>query len=356
MQKTDHNYVAIMAGGIGSRFWPSSTEETPKQFLDITGTGKSLLRITYERFLKFIPNERIFVVTHADYVDQVQEHLPELDSNQILSEPSRNNTAPGIAYAAFKIHNIDPKARLIMAPSDHIILKEEEFISKISLALNYCSKYDALVTLGILPSRPDTGYGYINFLAGKKKEKVKKVIEFKEKPDLQTALEYLDSGNYLWNSGMFIWRTKVILEAFKEHASDVYDILYKGLEFYNTSKENAFIEKNFPLTPSISVDYAIMENAANIYTIPADIGWSDLGTWNALHAFLPKDEDLNAIYNSKKIVENSTNNLVKTQKGKTVILKNVHNFIIIEEEDVLLIYPKNNEQEIRKVRDLFKKL
>ena len=354
MQIEDNTYVAIMAGGVGSRFWPSSTEENPKQFLDILGTGKSLLRITFERFLNLVPKERIYIVTHSNYTEKIIEHIPEINEDQVISEPSRNNTAPGIAYAAFKINKLDPKAKLIMAPSDHVILKETVFFEKLKLALEYCTSNNALVTLGILPNRPDTGYGYIKYK--RSDQEVKKVEEFKEKPDLQTAIDYIESGNYLWNSGMFIWRTEVVLNAFASYAPEIYNILGGGYDLMNTDKENEFIENEFPKTPKISVDYAIMENADNIFTIPSDIGWSDLGTWNALHAFLSKDKDENVIFNNRKIIQESTNNIVLAEGNKLVAVNGLHGFIVIDDNDVLLIYPKNKEQDIGKIRDLSKKL
>lgn len=353
MSKTNENtYVAIMAGGIGSRFWPSSTEQNPKQFLDILGTGKSLLRITFERFSQVVSSDRIYFVTHTNYKDKILEHIPEITSDQIISEPSRNNTAPGIAYTSFKIHQRNPEARLIIAPSDHVILKEQAFQDSLIAGLEFCSENNALVTLGILPTRPDTGYGYIKCVEKTNGNPVRKVEEFKEKPDLQSAIEYLESGDYLWNSGMFIWKTATVLEAFKKHAEEIYTILHAGMDVYNTPDEKAFIEEHFPKTPSISVDYAIMEHADNIYTIPADIDWSDLGTWNALHAFLPKDENANVVLGKNSMLMGSTNNIVKMHSEKVVIIKDLQDYIVIDEEDVLLIYPKNKEQEIKEVREL----
>lgn len=346
-----NTYVAIMAGGIGSRFWPSSTAKNPKQFLDILGTGKSLLRITYERFLNLLPSEQIYFVTHLNYREKILEHIPEINPEQVICEPSRNNTAPGIAYTAFKIHKKDPEATLIMAPSDHVILKENQFLELLEKGVDFCRSKKVLLTLGILPTRPDTGYGYIKCDAKSNGNAYRKVEEFKEKPNLQTAIEYMESGDYLWNSGMFIWRTTTILEAFKNYAPEIHQILARGKDAYNTEAEMDFIHKEFPKTPSISVDYAIMENADNIYTMPADIGWSDLGTWNALHAFLPKDENANVILGENSLLKDSTNNIIKMHSDKVVIAKDLKDFIVIDEEDVLLIYPKNKEQEIKKVRD-----
>lgn len=339
-------YVAIMAGGIGSRFWPASREARPKQFLDILGVGKSLIRLTFERFLKLCPAENIFIVTNGIYKDLVKEHLPEISDNQILCEPSRNNTAPCVAYISFKLHNLNPNANFVVAPSDHIILKEEAFINSLKEALLFSETNEALVTLGIQPSRPDTGYGYINF-EKEGSNGVYKVKKFTEKPPLEKAQEYLKSGDYLWNAGIFVWRTESILNAFQKYANEIFDILKEGNHVYNTSDEQSFIDENYPKTPKISVDYAIMENAQNIYTIPADIGWSDLGTWGSLYAESEPDVAGNVINGNQVILENTTNSLIRVPKDKLVVLKDLDDYIVIDEEDVLLIFPKSKEQEIK---------
>ena len=343
----NNTYVAIMAGGVGSRFWPGSRESKPKQFLDILGVGKSLIRMTYERFLHLCPSENIFIVTHKKYKQQVLEHIPELSENQVLCEPSRNNTAPSVAYTAFKLHALNPDANFVIAPSDHVILKEDAFISKLQEALAFSEKKDALLTLGIQPTRPDTGYGYINF--GEEVDSaVFKVNSFREKPNAQTAQQYLDSGDYLWNAGIFIWRTASILNAFKANAPEIYELLKAGEDFYNTTEEQDFIDKNYPETPKISVDYAIMEKADNIYTLPADIGWSDLGTWASLHAELEKDENEN-VSNSTEIQLSETKNcLIRLPKDKFALIRGLEDFMIIDEGDILMIYPKSKEQEIKR--------
>lgn len=339
-------YVAIMAGGIGSRFWPASRVERPKQFLDIMGTGKSLIRQTFERFLKLCPAENIFIVTNGMYKDLVLEHLPELTENQVLCEPSRNNTAPCVAYTAFKLHNLNPNANFIVAPSDHIILKEDAFIAYLQKALSFTSKKNALVTLGIQPTRPDTGYGYINFLANG--SDIHKVVQFKEKPNEETAKTYLESGDYLWNAGIFVWRAATVIEQFKEHATEIYDILKAGEFAYNTPNEQAFIDKAYPTTPSISVDYAIMEKSTDVYTIPSEFGWSDLGTWNSLYVESPKEENGNAI-NGNTVLDEVSDCLIRMPKGKLLVAKGLEDFIIVDEGDVLMIYPKSKEQEIKAV-------
>ena len=348
MQNTSSSdtYVAIMAGGIGSRFWPASRVERPKQFLDIMGTGKSLIRQTFERFLRLCPASNIFIVTNGMYKDLVLEHLPELTENQVLCEPSRNNTAPCVAYTAFKLHNLNPNANFIVAPSDHIILKEDAFVDYLAQALAFTNKNDALVTLGIQPTRPDTGYGYINF--SDNKTEVHKVIEFKEKPDVETAKKYVASGDYLWNAGIFIWKAAYVLEQFKQHTPAIYNILKEGAPFYNTVDEQDFIDKAYPTTPSISVDYAIMEKSTDVYTIPSEFGWSDLGTWNSLHVESPKDAHGNAV-NGKVVLDEVSNSLIRMPKGKLLVAKGLDDFIIVDEGDVLLIYPKSKEQEIKAV-------
>jgi len=347
-------YVAIMAGGIGSRFWPASREARPKQFLDILGVGKSLIRLTFERFLKLCPAENIFIVTNAQYKDLVKAHLPEISDNQILCEPSRNNTAPCIAYTAFKLHDLNPEANFVVAPSDHIILKESEFIDALNRALNFTEKNDALLTLGIQPTRPDTGYGYINF-DSTPVDGVHKVIKFTEKPPLEKAREYVASGDYLWNAGIFIWRTKSVLAAFRTHANEIFEILKTGNGFYNTAEEQAFIDKNYPNTPKISVDYALMEKASNIFTIPADIGWSDLGTWASLHAELAKDARGNVVQGDKVLLDQTTDTLVRVPKDKLVVLKDLEGYIVVDEGDVLLVFPKSKEQEIKAITQTIKK-
>ena len=352
----NNHYVAIMAGGIGSRFWPASRTATPKQFLDILGVGKSLIRLTFERFLKLCPPENIFIVTNGIYKDLVKEHLPEITDNQILCEPSRNNTAPCVAYTSFKLHNLNPEANFVVAPSDHIILKEDIFIAQIEKALDFANKNDALVTLGIEPSRPDTGYGYINFQK-EGVEGVHQVIKFTEKPPLEKAKTYLESGDYLWNAGIFVWKAKSILQSFQENAPKIYEILESGYPYYNTTSEQDFINENYPKTPSISVDYAIMENAKNIYTLPSEIGWSDLGTWGSLHAEMDKDENGNVINGDQIITENVSNSLIRAPKGKLVVLRDLDDYIIVDENDVLMVYPKSKEQEIKgltgKIKDAY---
>lgn len=339
-------YVAIMAGGIGSRFWPASRTERPKQFLDILGTGKSLIRMTFERFLHLTPAERIFIVTNERYRELVKEHLPELTDDQILGEPSRNNTAPCVAYTAFKLQALDAEANLIVAPSDHIILQETDFLEIVKKGLAFTAKNNALLTLGIHPSRPDTGYGYIE-VGTVADGAIHEVASFREKPDLPTAREYLDSGNYLWNAGIFIWKVEHLLSAFAKYAPDIYRILHAGSDVYNTDQEMAFINEAYPTTPNISIDYAILEKADNVYTLPSDFGWSDLGTWASLHAELPKDEHGNAVTGDRVHLLETKDSLVRTPADKQVVITGLNDYIIVDEGDVLLIHPKSREQEIK---------
>jgi mannose-1-phosphate guanylyltransferase len=342
------NYVAIMAGGIGSRFWPGSRESRPKQFLDILGVGKSLIRLTFERFLEVCPKENIFIVTNKMYKDLVKEHLPELTDNQILCEPSRNNTAPCVAYTCFKLEGLEPDANIIIAPSDHIILDQPGFVKTVNQGLDFVAQNEALLTLGIQPTHPNTGYGYIKF-DSENENGVHKVVAFTEKPNLETAEAFVNEGTYLWNGGIFIWNAKTILKSFQINAPEIYDILEKGKLAYNTAEEQNFIDEAYPTTPSISVDYAIMEKADNVYTIPSSFGWSDLGTWGSLFIESEKDENNNAINGNEIQIEDVQNCLIRMPKDKLLVAKGLDDYIIIDEEDVLLIYPKSKEQEIKKV-------
>ena len=343
-----HTYVAIMAGGIGSRFWPASREERPKQFLDILGAGKSLIRLTFERFLKICPADHIYIVTNGRYKELVKEHLPEIGDHQILCEPSRNNTAPCVAYTAFKLAALDPTANMIVAPSDHIILNEDAFVQTINKACTFVADKEALLTLGIQPIRPDTGYGYIHFTPNGDNG-IHKVEAFMEKPVHKKAKEYLASGEYLWNAGIFIWNVQSILKAFDQYAHDIYQILGAEPSVYNTADEQPFIDRFYPTTPSISIDYAIMEKSDQVYTIPSNFGWSDLGTWASLHAESKADENGNVINGNQVYTFDTQNCLIRIPKDKTLVIKDLDDFIIVDEEDVLLIYPKSKEQEIKGV-------
>ena len=351
---TSNTYVAIMAGGIGSRFWPASRVARPKQFLDILGVGKSLIRLTFERFLHLCPAENIFIVTNKQYKALVKEHLPELTDNQILCEPSRNNTAPCVAYTAFKLHSLNPQANFIVAPSDHIILQEANFISYLEKGLAFTATHNALLTLGIQPSRPDTGYGYIRYEATPASEGIHPVAQFTEKPQLEKAKEFLASGDYLWNAGIFLWTSSAILDAFKQHAPEIHRILGSPNAPYNEEGEQAFVDEHYPSTPSISIDYAIMEKAQNVYTLPSSFGWSDLGTWASLHAESEKSEAGNVVNGDRVVLDNVQNCLIRLPKGKLAVLRDLEDYIIVDEEDVLLVYPKSKEQQIKAVTNEIK--
>ena len=336
-----------MAGGIGSRFWPSSTSDRPKQFLDILGVGKSLIRMTFERCLGVVSPDHIFIVTNEKYKDLVLKHLPELPENNVLCEPSMNNTAPCIAYTALRIKALDPNAVFAVLPSDHVILKEDAYVQILNQAFNFASENEVLVTLGIKPTRPDTGYGYIKYVPSEDGS-ASKVVLFKEKPDVVTAQKYVDSGEYLWNAGMFIWSVKSIIKSFERNSGDILAILSKDLSKYNTILEQDYIDKVYPETENISIDYAILERADNVYTIPADIGWSDLGTWSSLHAYMSDTDDKVKIGNNIHLID-SNDIIVMSNNDKTIVIKGLENYIIVDEENALLIYPKADEQEIKSV-------
>lgn len=355
-----NTYVAIMAGGVGSRFWPASRTARPKQFLDILGVGKSLLQMTYERFLALCPAENILIVTNAMYRDLIMEQLPGITSAQILCEPSRNNTAPCVAYTAFRLWAQDPEANFVIAPSDHLITNEVLFVKTLEKALDFTRQNNAIVTLGIQPHSPHTGYGYVQYDAAPldgqsaapeegEPDALHRVIRFTEKPDAVTAKQFLASGGYLWNAGIFVWSAKTILEAFKKNAADIYDILEQGMRYYNTPEEQAFIDREYPKTPNISVDYAILERSDNIYTIPSDFGWSDLGSWGAMHDETAKDAAGNVLVGDKVLLYDVTDSLVRAPEGKLVILKGLHDYIVVDEGDVLMIFPKSAEQGIKQV-------
>ena len=341
------NYIAIMAGGIGSRFWPSSTSDRPKQFLDILGVGKSLIRMTFERCLQLVPAENVLIITNERYRDLVKEHLPELPDANILGEPSMNNTAPCIAWTALHLQARDPEAVFAVLPSDHVILKEQAYVQKLEQAFDYAQKNDSIVTLGIEPTRPDTGYGYIE--TNKSDEPILKVTSFREKPDLATAKEYLEKENYLWNAGMFVWSTKSILASYAKNSPGILATLTEDQDQIGSPTEQEYINKVYPLTEKISVDYAILEKADNVYTIPADIGWSDLGTWNSLHAYMDKDDNQTVTLGDKTHLIDTSNCIIRSDSKKTVVIKGLSDYIVVDEEDALLIYPKSDEQEIKQI-------
>jgi len=340
-------YAVIMAGGVGSRFWPLSTQKFPKQFHDMLGTGESLLQITFKRLSKLIPQKNILIATNLQYKELVMNQLDGVNEQQLLLEPVMRNTAPCILYAALKIRQKDPEAVMIVAPSDHWIDNEEEFIQNIKTSFDSCAKNDILMTLGIQPTNPNTGYGYIEF--EKTTNKIKKVNQFTEKPDLEAATHFIKSGNYLWNAGIFIWSVKSIVNAFEKYLPEMNTLFCEGVHVYNTEFEDDFIKDNYAVAENISIDYGIMQKALNIYTLPVEFGWNDLGTWNSLYEKLNKDNDQNAVVNAKTIFRNASNNMIRTVKNKHVIIQGLNDFIVIEKDDVLMICPKKNEQEIKQI-------
>lgn len=354
--ENNNTYVLIMAGGLGSRFWPKSRNTFPKQFIDILGIGKSLLQLTYERFLTVCPAENIFFLTNESYTELIKEQIGLKDNKQIIAEPVRRNTAPCIAYAAFKIAGINANANLIVAPSDHLILKEETFINSIKKAVKFADTADALLTLGISPTRPDTGYGYIKY-AKPLEEGIAKVTQFLEKPTLEKAREFLESGDYVWNAGIFIWNVQALLKAFKNLSPDLFAIFEKGVPHYNSDGESKFLTDNYPLCENISIDYALMEKADNVYTLPGDFGWSDLGTWASLHEVMDKDDKRNSFAGKSVFLQDTSDCLIQLPNDKIAVVKGLSNYIVVDDGSVLLIYPKGLEQEIKTVSaDVISKL
>ena len=341
-----NNYCVIMSGGIGSRFWPFSREARPKQFLDFFGTGRSLLQMTVDRFRKVLPLENIYIVTNKEYAQMVMDELPELAFNQILLEPMRRNTAPCIAFATYHINSFNPNANIVVAPSDHLILKEDEFVSIIQKAFSFVEKNDTLLTLGIRPSRPETGYGYIQ-MSEEQLDRVTKVKVFTEKPSIELAKVFYESGEFLWNSGIFIWNNKTIMEAFHQYMPEITNRFDQGLDVFGTDKESTFINENFPFCPNISIDYGVMEKASNVYVQAADFGWSDLGTWGSLYEISDKDEDANAALISNTLFFDSTENIVTLPAGKLAVIQGLDGYIVAEADNVLLICKKDDEQRIK---------
>jgi len=342
-----HHYVAIMAGGIGSRFWPKSRTSYPKQFLDILNTGKTLIQWTFERYAAFIPIENIYVVTSADYSDIVAEQLPNIPTDNILAEPSRKNTAPCVAYISFKLLQKDPDAVLVVAPSDHLILDSENFKQITLHALDFAAHLKSFVTLGIKPSHPNTGYGYIQHEPLAVADNIYKVKTFTEKPDLALAKTFLASGDFLWNAGIFIWQAKQVVQAFEKYQPEMYELFAAEKDNFNTGDEADAISRIYPLCTNISIDFAIMEKANNVYVIPADFGWSDLGTWNSAYENLDKDYLGNAVAGKQVLVVDATTCMVSANDDKIVVLQGLEDMIVVDTKDALLICKKDKEQEIK---------
>lgn len=333
-----------MAGGVGTRFWPFSRSMNPKQFHDVLGTGRTLLQQTADRFEDICPKENIFIVTSQDYIQIIKEQLPFMTDDQILAEPSRRNTAPCVAYACYKISTQNPDANIVVAPADHIILKEKTFEKRINLALATTAKSDVLLTLGIMPTRPDTGYGYIQYV--QTSEEVKKVKTFREKPNLELAKLFVTSGEYVWNAGIFIWNVASIKQAFAKNCPKIHEIFSRGERFYFTENETDFINEVYQTCESISIDYAVMEKAENVYTVMGDFGWSDLGTWKSLYEVSEKDENENVI-DGETMLYGVTNSIIKTPKDRLVVVQGLDGYIIAEYDNVLMICEKEQEQFVK---------
>jgi len=343
------NYYAIlMAGGVGSRFWPVSTSKFPKQFHDMLGTGDTLIQKTFSRLSNLIPKENIYILTNEKYNDLVLEQLPEVIQSQVVLEPAMRNTAPCILYASLKIQKENPDAVMIVAPSDHWIEDEQAFSNNVEQAFEYCSKNDALMTLGVSPTFPNTGYGYIEF-DKRTQNNIKEVSQFREKPDYATAKEFIAQGNFLWNAGIFMWSAKSVVNAFQNFQPNLYELFEKGISVYNTEFEDDFIRDNYGKAENISVDYAIMESAKNVFVSQATFDWNDLGTWGSLYDKLDRDEANNAIVNAKVLAKDASGNMILTTKEKLVVVDGLNDYIIVDKEDVLMIYPKSKEQDIKQI-------
>ena len=341
-------YAVLMAGGVGSRFWPVSTSRFPKQFHDMLGTGSSLIQKTFSRLSNTIPEENIFILTNAKYDALVKEQLPTITDRQIVLEPAMRNTAPCILLSALKIYKENPDALMLVAPSDHWIEDEQAFHDNILTAFDACQRQSLLMTLGIQPTGPNTGYGYIKH-ADNPGTPVKDVITFTEKPDLETAKTFLAEGNYLWNAGIFIWSAKTIIEAFKNQLPKMHALFSKGMDAYNTEHETKFISKNYACAEDISIDFGIMENAEKVAVLPATFDWNDLGTWGSLFEKLTKDFQNNAVVNAETYAANTSGNMIHTQHKKVVVVDALEDFIIVDRDDVLMIVPKSKEQDIKQI-------
>lgn len=353
----NHNYYAIlMAGGVGSRFWPMSTTAFPKQFHDMLGTGETLIQKTFHRLSQLIPKENIFILTNAIYEDLVFQQLPTVTKRQVLLEPAMRNTAPCILYASLKIQKENPEAVMIVAPSDHWIEDETKFNQNVQQAFDFCESHDVLMTLGIQPTFPNTGFGYIEYDRNSK-HTIKPVRQFREKPDYNTAKSFIEQGNFLWNAGIFMWSAKSVIKAFQSQQPKLFELFANGLPLFNTEDEHLFIDENYGKSENISVDYAIMETSENVYVLPAEFDWNDLGTWGSLYDKLEKNEHQNAVVKARTLTEDAKGNMIMTQGDKIVVVDGLNDYIIVDKDEVLLIFPKSKEQDIKQtlqqVKDKF---
>lgn len=346
----NHNHLVIMAGGVGSRFWPMSTEENPKQFIDILGVGRTLLQLTYDRFAGVCPPENVWVVTNAIYVDKVKEQLPDIPASNILSEPCRRNTAPCIAYVSWRIKAKDPDANIVVSPSDHIVMNVTEFQRVITSTLQFASETDAILTLGMKPTRPETGYGYIQADLAQQSMRNREIFmvdSFREKPDLETAKEYIKHNNYFWNAGIFVWNVRTIFNAFRMYRPLIANMFEEMIPVFGTEKEQEVVNAKYPECENISVDYAILENAEEIFVFPADFGWSDLGTWGSLHNLSNKDDDNNAVISPNVRLFESSNCVINVENAKQVAIQGLDGYIVAERDGRLLICKLSEEQRIK---------
>ena len=347
MNMNKNYYAVLMAGGVGSRFWPISTTEYPKQFHDMLGTGDTLIQKTFKRLNKFVPAENILILTNERYNNLVLAQLPMVSQEQVVLEPAMRNTAPCILYAALKIQKKNPNAVMIVAPSDHWIEDEDAFANDVKACFAKCEKENVLCTLGIKPTFPNTGFGYIEYEKGE--DSIKKVHQFREKPNYDTAKEFLTQGNFLWNAGIFMWSVDTIINAFKEFQPSQYKLFVDGLSTYNTEEEHVYIGKNYGKAENVSIDYAILEHSKYIYVLPATFDWNDLGTWGSLYEKLDKDKDENAVVNAKVLSRDASGNMVRSAENKIVVIDGLNDYIVVDKEEVLLICPKSKEQDIKKI-------
>ena len=350
VNKINHSHLVIMAGGIGSRFWPMSTPERPKQFVDVLGTGRTFIQMTVDRFKGILPAENVWVVTSQAYKDIVAEQLPEVPCGNILLEPCRRNTAPCIAYAAWRIKSIDPKATIVVSPSDHLVLDTPEFQRVVKSAMDFASTSDAIVTLGMKPTRPETGYGYIQTdmsCPSARNKEIYRVDSFREKPDLATAEKYIRKPNMLWNAGIFIWNVSTIVNALRVYAPEINEVFENLLPLYGTTKEQEAINENFPKCESISVDYAILEKSEEIYCFPANFGWSDLGTWGSLRENVKRDNNGNAVIGNNVQTYETRDCVIHCCEERRVVVQGLDGYIVAEKDNTLLICKLSEEQRIK---------
>ncbi|MDT0648966.1 mannose-1-phosphate guanylyltransferase [Autumnicola edwardsiae] len=344
------NYYAIlMAGGVGSRFWPVSTSACPKQFQDILGAGETLIQTTFARLLKIVPQENIYILTNARYEETVKDQIPGIKQEQIVLEPVMRDTAPSILLAALKIQERNKDAKMIVAPSDHWIQGVDKFVDDLNFAFEAVDDSDKLVTLGIKPTFPNTGYGYIKFEQSEDKRLIP-VEQFTEKPTFKRAEKFLEEGNYAWNAGIFIWNVSSIIKNFEKYLPEMFNLFQKGKDYWNTEEEQGFINDNYHLANKISIDYGIIEKAENVFMIPANFGWNDLGTWGSLQEQLPQDDAGNTVINARLLPFEAEGNIVRAEENKIVVLEGLKDYIVLENEQVLLIVPKKNEQAIKEIR------